>query len=103
MALPELTQEQRRAALAKAAQARKRRAEVRVALKARELTLQEFFDLADEEEALAKMRARNLLEALPRVGTQRAQRHMEEIGISPTRRVRGLGSVQRAKLIETFD
>lgn len=102
MALPELTQEQRKAALVKAADARRRRAEVKAALKKRELSLPEFFEMADEDEALAKMRARSLLESLPRVGTQRAQQHMAEIGISPTRRVRGLGAVQRATIIETF-
>lgn len=103
MALPELTKEQRQAALEKAADARRRRAEVKAALKKRQLSLVEFFELADKEDALAKMRARNLLESLPRVGSQRAQYYMEEIGISPTRRVRGLGAVQRATIIDTFE
>lgn len=102
MALPNLTLEERQAALVKAAEARKKRAEVKESLKSRQVTLQEFFELADQDEALAKMRARSLLESLPRVGAHRARQHMEEIGISPTRRVRGLGAVQRAALLERF-
>ena len=102
MVLPELTTEQREEALAKATAARRRRAEVKVALKNRELTLQEFFQRADEDEALAKMRAKTLLESLPRVGVHRAQQTMEEVGIAETRRVRGLGRVQREALISRF-
>lgn len=102
MALPKLTQEQRQAALAKAAEARQKRALVKEQLKRREITLSEFLDMADEDEALAKMRAKSMLESLPRVGTQRALQHMEEVGIAPTRRVRGLGSVQRSVLVEMF-
>ena len=40
--------------------------------------------------------------SLPGVGKVKARRTMEEIGISETRRVRGLGDQQRSKLLETF-
>lgn len=102
MGLPELTAEQREEALAKATAARRRRAEVKIALKNREITLEEFFDLADADEALAKMRAKSLIESLPRVGVHRAGKLMEEVGISGTRRVRGLGRVQREALMDKF-
>ena len=102
MVLPELTSEQREEALAKATAARRRRAEVKVALKNRELTLPEFFEKADKDEALAKMRAKTLLESLPRVGVHRAQQAMEEVAIADTRRVRGLGRVQREALLNRF-
>ena len=36
-----------------------------------------------------------MLESLPGVGKVKARRTMEEIGISETRRVRGLGAQQR--------
>ncbi len=43
-----------------------------------------------------------MLESLPGVGKVKARRTMEEIGISETRRVRGLGVQQREALLETF-
>ncbi len=100
MALPELTAEQRQQALANATEARRRRAEVKVALKKREMSLPEVFELAEKDPAIAKMRAVDLLESLPRVGVHRAQLLMEEIGIAPSRRVRGLGRLQREQIIE---
>ncbi len=102
MVLPKLTAQQRQEALEKATEARRRRAEAKIALKSREVLLSEIFELADEDEAIAKMRARTLLEALPRVGVHRAGELMMEIGISPSRRVRGLGRVQREELIRRF-
>ena len=47
MALPDLTPEQRAQALEKATQARRRRAEVKNALKARSMNLSEVLELAD--------------------------------------------------------
>ena len=43
-----------------------------------------------------------MLESLPGVGKVKARRTMEEIGISETRRVRGLGDQQREALLESF-
>ena len=102
MPLPELTAQQREDALEKATAARRRRAEVKVGLKSRKISLGQFFELADEDEALAKMRAKALLESLPRVGVHRSTLIMDEIGISKTRRVRGLGRVQREALLDMF-
>ena len=56
MALPDLTPEQRAQALEKATQARRRRAEVKNALKARSMNLSEVLELADSDEAVAKMK-----------------------------------------------
>ncbi len=102
MALPDLTPEQRAEALAKATAARRRRAEVKTALKSRLMTLSEVLALADEEEALAKMKVVTLLESLPRVGVNTAAQIMEEVRIAPSRRVRGLGPVQREELVKRF-
>jgi ribosomal protein S13 len=49
-----------------------------------------------------KMKVSALLEALPGVGKVRARQIMEEIGISESRRVRGLGTNQVAALVERF-
>lgn len=102
MSVPKLTLEERREALQKATAARRRRAEIKVALKKKELSLEELFDIANNDDAVAKMRVQTLLESMPRVGTQRAQSIMEEIGIASSRRVRGLGDLQRAALLRYF-
>ena len=54
-------------------------------------------------EIIGKMRVSALLESLPGVGRVRAAAIIEELGISPTRRVRGLGANQAAALIARFD
>ncbi|HUS62634.1 MAG TPA: hypothetical protein VMY34_10590 [Acidimicrobiales bacterium] len=41
-----------------------------------------------------------MLESLPGVGKVKARRLMEEIGISETRRIQGLGDKQRRGLFE---
>ena len=43
-----------------------------------------------------------VLEAMPGVGKVRAQRIMERLEISPSRRVRGLGAKQREALVQEF-
>jgi hypothetical protein len=99
---PALTDEQRKAALEKAAVARRARAEIKERLKMGSLTLKELFDLADNDEVVGKIKVLALLESLPGVGKVKARRVMEEIGIAETRRVQGLGAQQRAKLLEAF-
>ncbi|WP_127842092.1 integration host factor, actinobacterial type [Actinomyces wuliandei] len=102
MAFPELTPEQRAAALEKAAAARLRRAEVKSVLKSGRLSLSRFLADAQDDKALGRMKVRTLLLSLPRVGETTADTVLEEVGIAPTRRVRGLGSQQRAELIRRF-
>jgi len=100
--LPPLTPEQRSAALAKATAARKVRAALRERLKHSGATLTEVFAAGETDEAVGKMRVSAVLESMPGVGKVRAQRIMEKIGISATRRVRGLGAHQRAALQREF-
>src|SRR5438067_1966070 len=88
---PALTPEQRQAALDKAAAARRERAELKEKLKMGSVNLRELLNLADAHEVVAKMKVLAVLESLPGVGKVKARRTMEEIGISETRRVRGLG------------
>lgn len=102
MALPDLTPQQRAEALEKATRARRRRAEVKDALKSRELALSAVIDMAETDEAIAKLKVRSLLESLPRVGVSTAEALMLEIKIAPSRRIRGLGQVQREELIRRF-
>jgi hypothetical protein len=103
MALPpQLSPEQRAAALEKAAAARKERAELKEKLKMGSLSLRELLDLSDQNEIVGKTKVLAALEALPGVGKVKARRTMEEIGIAETRRLRGLGKEQRAKLLDAF-
>ena len=84
MALPQLTDEQRKEALAKAAEARKARAELKEQLKRGDISLKE------------------VLASLPKVGKVKAKEIMDELEIAQTRRLRGLGDRQRRALLERF-
>lgn len=102
MALPSLTPEERAAALQKAAAARATRAELKNKLKYSQIKLSDVLAKAKEDEAVGKLKVVSLLEALPGVGKATARSIMAEIGISESRRVRGLGPHQHAKLVERF-
>ena len=95
---PQLTPEQRAAALAKAAEARTARADLRARLKMGSLTLKDA--LASDDANIARLKVVSLLESLPGVGKVKARRVMEEIGIADNRRVQGLGAQQRAALLD---
>lgn len=98
---PVLTPEQREQALAKAAVARRARAELKEKLKMGSLTLSELLAKSGDDN-VGKMKVLAVIEALPGVGKVKARRTMEEIGIADTRRVRGLGEQQRKALLEAF-
>ena len=102
MALPPLTPEQRAAALEKAAIVRRERAEVKNRLKFSQGSLAEVIHEGQDNAVVGKMKVSALLEAMPGVGKVRARQIMEEIGISESRRVRGLGTNQIAALLERF-
>jgi transposase len=102
VALPELTEEQRAAALEKAAAARRARAELKERLKRGGTNLKEVLANADSDDILGKMKVSALLEALPGVGKVRAAQIMERLEIAPSRRLRGLGERQRKALLTEF-
>lgn len=100
MALPQLTDEQRKAALEKAAQARHERAELREKIKSGKVTLE---DVLDSDDPIAsRMNVSTLIESLPGYGKAKAAKIMDELGISATRRVKGLGARQREQLVEAL-
>ena len=99
---PQLTPEQRAAALEKAAIARRARAELKEKLKLGFVSLPELIEQAKSDEIVGKMKVLAVLESLPGVGKVKARRSMEDIGISETRRVRGLGVQQREALLRAF-
>ena len=97
---PTLSPEQRQAALDKAAAARRQRAELKEKLKMGSLSLKELLDQAGTDDVVGKMKMLAVLESLPGLGKVKARRLMDEVGISSTRRVQGLGANQRATLFE---
>ena len=103
MAVPQLTPEQRQAALEKAAVARRQRAEVKNRLKHSGASLQDVLELGNSNEVIGKMKVLDLLQSMPGLGKVRAKQVMNKIGISETRRVRGLGNKQVAALQAEFD
>jgi hypothetical protein len=96
---PQLSPEQRAAALEKAAQARRVRAEVREALRTGQMSLTDVL-ARSEEDMIAGMKVKALLTALPGLGKVKSYRLMERLGIAENRRVRGLGVQQRKALLE---
>jgi hypothetical protein len=103
VALPPLTPEQRAAALEKAATARRERAAVKNRLKYAQGSLAEVIADGKDNDVVGKMKVSALLESMPGVGRVRARQIMEEIGISESRRVRGLGQNQISALLSRFD
>jgi hypothetical protein len=97
---PSLSPDERQAALDKAAAVRRLRAELKEKLKMGSLTFKELLDQGATDEVVAKMKVVSVLESLPGLGKVKARRLMEEIGISETRRLQGLGDQQRRKLTE---
>ncbi|MEW6189112.1 MAG: integration host factor, actinobacterial type [Actinomycetota bacterium] len=98
MPLPRLSDAERRDALRKAGEIRQKRARLKRRLKEGETTLVEVLNKSSDP-VVARMKVSSLLESLPKVGKARSQKIMKEIGISASRRVQGLGSKQRERLI----
>ncbi len=98
---PPLSEEQRRKALEKAGIARRKRAELKEQLKSGRTTLGDLIKRTDDE-IVGKMKVSNVLESLPGVGRVRARKLMEKLDISESRRMRGLGSKQKANLLAEF-
>lgn len=100
--LPEMTDEQRAAALARAREARAIRAELRVLLKSGSITFQDVLDKADEDVLVSGMKIQAVVVSMPHMGKVATKRLLEEIGIADNRTIRGLGSNQRKALLERF-
>ena len=83
MALPQLTDEQRKQALEKAAAARHARAELREQIKKGEKSLESV--LNSDDPIASRMKVSTLIESLPGYGKAKAAKIMEELGISATR------------------
>ncbi len=100
MALPQLTDEQRKEALEKAAAARHARAELREQIKTGKVSVKEV--LESDDPIANRLKVSALIESLPGYGKAKAAKIMNELGISSTRRVKGLGARQREELLEAL-
>jgi DNA uptake protein ComE-like DNA-binding protein len=99
MALPNLSDADRQAALKKAAEARQKRAELRAKIKDGKMSFAEVMAKTDDP-IVARMKVSTLLESLPGYGKAKAAKIMEELQISSSRRIQGLGARQREALME---
>ena len=93
--LPVLTDEQRRKNLEKAALVRKERKALLELVRGGSVT----FEQASADPRYWRIPVVRLLIAIPGVGKAKANQLMTEAGISPTRRVKGLGCRQREYII----
>jgi hypothetical protein len=100
--IPPLSDEQRSQARHAATEARRRRAEIKQALRTGAQSLAEILELAESDDVIAHTKVVDALKCLPRVGTVRAERVMERLDIAANRRLRGLGKHQAAALIAEF-
>ena len=100
MNLPQLSAQERADARLKAIAARAKRSQTKLDLKSGSTSVAAVLSAAAHEPALDRLKVCELLEALPGIGKVRATVIMSELGIAPTRRVRGLGVHQRRALLE---
>jgi hypothetical protein len=100
--LPTLSPEQRAAALEKAAEIRRARAELKEQLKSGKTTLTMVLDRAETDDVVGKLRVSALLQSMPGIGKVKAMQIMERLKIAETRRLRGLGDQQRKALLAEF-
>ena len=99
---PQMSDDQRAAALERAAQARRLRAEVTELLKSGSLARQGLLDRAETEDLIGGIKVVAVLSSMPGTGKVKAKRLMEQLGIADNRRLRGLGDRQRAALLAEF-
>ena len=99
MAIPQLSAEERQAALEKAKAARIKRAQVRDDLKNGKLSLQDVLAMKDDP-IVGRMKVSTLIETLPGYGKAKAEKIMGELKIAESRRLKGLRERQEAALLE---
>ena len=102
MPLPELTDQQRKDALAKAAEMRKARAALKEQLKAGKTTLPAVLGRTAHDEGVGQLKVSAVLQSLPGIGKIRATQIMEKLKIADSRRLKGLGDQQRKALLSEF-
>jgi hypothetical protein len=98
-----MTAEQRSEALAKAAAVRKARSELIEQVRKGKVSMAEVLKRADKEDLVKKTKVAAVIKALPGIGPVKAAKLMDEAEIPVDRRIGGLGSRQRAALLEALE
>jgi hypothetical protein len=99
---PHLSAQDRVNARAKAVAARRVRARISSQLAAGQLTVPAVMIQARHDEAIARMKVRDVFESLAGVGPQKATQLMAKFKISEAKRIGGLGPRQRVEVIKHF-
>ena len=99
MVLPKLSDADRRAALKKAVETRQKRAQLKAEIKKGNVSLTEVLGRSSDP-IVGRMKVSDLLGSIPGIGKVRSQKIMEQLKISSSRRIAGLGSRQREQLVK---
>jgi len=97
-----MTEEQRAAALDRAREARRTRAEIKQLLKSGSISFSDVLQRAEEDDLVAGTKIQAIVVSMPHMGKVSTKRLLEDIGIADNRTIRGLGSNQRKALLEYF-
>lgn len=100
--IPNLTAEQRKANLEKAMAARSKRSVILKSVADGTYSIEDVLNMALEDKTVARMRTFTLIKAVPGYGFSKTQQLFKKLHIAESRRLGGLGTNQRAALIETF-
>jgi hypothetical protein len=100
--IPKLTPEELEGARQAAAEARRRRAELKEQVRSGKLTLAKALDIAIADPVLAHIKVVDLLMSVHRIGEKKAADVLKRHGIAANRRCRGLGHRQLASLKAEF-
>jgi hypothetical protein len=101
MAVPTITPEQRAAALERAVEARRARADYKARIKRGEVDFATV--LSSDDPIVSRMRVYELLTSLPKIGTVKAKKLMDDCRIVENRRVGGLGDHRKKALMAAYD
>jgi guanylate kinase len=99
---PDLDEDARARGRQLALEARRRRADIKRHL-AEGGSVRDVIAMRDDDPAVARMRARDLVEACPGVGPTRATRILAQCHVAESRRLRGLGEHQVAALVRLLE
>lgn len=96
--VPTLTDEERKAALDKALEARKKRSLALKELKQGKISLEDLLETQDD--CLRRIKIYDLLRVYKGIGNTKARKILKELHIAETRRIAGLGKHQHAALLD---
>lgn len=97
---PPLSREQRIENLKKACAARTKRSFIKKQLADGNVTVFQVIQAGKYDDVVGRLKPIDLLLSIPGLGRTKANKIIEEVGIAPSRRIRGLGKMQTAKLID---